>query len=158
MHAEISPPHNGHKVMSILHTSIIDLSNLVRVCGLFCCSLFFEQLIDAGEAAPENQCSKWAQDNGTKCDRLAYRSVVSEYVVRRQGNDRRAKSQANKVGGEKKKRHHLSTHSIGCHQLDGPVIKLHTAIPAEIRLRRLPMSAGRRRHTRRRQGVFLISW
>ena len=96
MHAEISPPHNVYKVMSILHISIIiNLSNVVGVC----CSLFFEQLIDAGEAAPENQCSKWAQDNGTKCDRLAYRSVVSEYVVRRQGNDRRAKSQSNEISG-----------------------------------------------------------
>ena len=119
MHVEISPPRNGQKVLSILHTNITDLSVLLHVCGLFCCSLFLEQFIDAGKAAPENQCSKWAQNNGTKCDRLAYCSVVSEYVVRRQGNNRRAKSQANKVGGEKKKRHYLPTHSIGCHQLDG---------------------------------------
>ena len=155
MHAEISPPHNVYKVMSILHISIIiNLSNVVGVC----CSLFFDQFIDAGEAASENQFSRWVQGNGTRCDRLTYRSVVSEYVVRRQGNDHRAEFQANKVDGEKKKRHHLSTDSSGCHQLDGPVIKPHTAIPAGIRLRRLPLSAGRRRQTRRRQSVFLISW
>lgn len=58
MHAEISPPHNLYKVMSILHISIIiNLSNVVGVC----CSLFFDQFIDAGEAASENQFSRWVQ-------------------------------------------------------------------------------------------------
>lgn len=54
MQVEISPPRNGQKVLSILHTNITDQSVLLHVCGLFCCSLFLEQFIDAGKAAPEN--------------------------------------------------------------------------------------------------------